>query len=61
MATSEAQKAAIRRYKKACTTTKRFTLYPADADILEFLNNLDEPFNAFMRRLIREEMKRRDL
>ena len=46
-------------YRKANVTRIEVKLYPADADIAEHLEGLEEPRATYIKRLIREDMARR--
>lgn len=46
-------------YRKANVTRVEVKLYPADADIAEHLEGLEEPRATYIKRLIREDMARR--
>ncbi len=56
---SEAQKKASIKYKAKMIIRLAFDLNTkTDADILEFLNQSDEPSATLIKRLIRDEIKR---
>lgn len=57
MARSEAQKRADGRYRKARTTQVAVRMYPADADLLDWLRS-QESMQGYIKRLIREDMAR---
>lgn len=59
MTQTKAQRKASLAYKKRNTKTLSITLFPADADIIEWLDGIDGKA-AYIRKLIRDDMKRRE-
>ena len=56
---SDAQKAASERYRKASVKSFNVKFFPADADLYEWLQMREaEGKNAYVKRLIREDMER---
>ena len=55
---SEAQRRATAKYQKHNVTRKVVPLYPTEPDIKAWLDDLDEPFATYVKRLIREDMER---
>lgn len=60
MPASDAQRRAVARYIKDKVTQKQVRFYPKDADLVAWVESRDEPFAAYVRRLIREDMGRSD-
>lgn len=56
---SEAQRRANVKYKAENTVNLQVKLFPADRDIVEWLDGIDEGKAAYVRRLIREDMAKR--
>lgn len=60
MSLSEAQRRAQARYAKQNTTRVGVTFYPADAELLAYLNT--QPAKAtYIKQLIREDMQRKQM
>ena len=55
---SEAQKRATSKYVREKVVQKQVRFYPKDADLVEWVESTGEPFAAYVRRLIREDMGR---
>ena len=47
------------KYRKANVTRFEVKLYPADSDIAQHLEDIDEPRATYIKRLIREDMARK--
>lgn len=45
------------KYRQKCKT-KTVVLFPTDADIAAYAEQINEPFSTLVKRLIREEMAR---
>lgn len=58
MTQTKAQRKASLAYKKKRTKTLCITLFPADEDIIQWLDGINGKA-AYIRRLIREDIKRR--
>lgn len=57
--TTEAQKRAAAKYDAANTVQLKLKLnLTTDQDILSYLDSLDEPKQTYIKRLIREDIKR---
>ena len=57
MPASEAQRRATAKYVREKVVQKQVRFYPKDADLVEWVESIDEPFSAYVRRLIRDDMK----
>lgn len=55
---SEAQKRATSKYVREKVVQKQVRFYPKDADLVEWVESMEEPFAAYIRRLIRDDMRR---
>lgn len=55
---TEAQRRAAAKYNKHNVKRKVVPLFPTDADLKEWLEERDEPFATYVKRLIREDMAR---
>lgn len=55
---TKAERKANLNYRKGNVKQLVVALYPKDADIIEWLDNLKEGKQAYIRRLIREDMER---
>lgn len=55
---SEAQKRAKERYMGK-VVQKQVRFYPPDRDLVEWCDRCGEPFAGYVKRLIREDMERR--
>ncbi|MBM6953376.1 hypothetical protein [Enorma phocaeensis] len=58
MPASEAQRRATAKYVREKVVQKQVRFYPKDADLVEWVESIDEPFSAYVRRLIRDDMER---
>lgn len=58
--TSEAQKRADQKYK-AKVKKMLLEFYPTDTDIIEHLDNLDQPKQTYIKKLIRDDMKKEQI
>ncbi len=58
MPASEAQRRATAKYVREKVVQKQVRFYPKDADLVEWIESIDEPFSAYVRRLIRDDMGR---
>lgn len=58
MAETEAQRAASKRYRKQSTHQLSMRFFPADAKLWDKLCSAPEGKAAYIRRLIREDIKR---
>lgn len=55
---TEAQRRATAKYNKNNVKRKVVPLFPTDSDLKEWLESRDEPFATYVKRLIREDMRR---
>lgn len=59
MVKSASQKAYDMKYNKEMTKQKLIRFFiTTDKDILDHLDNMSEPFNTYVKRLIRDDMKK---
>lgn len=60
MAVPESKRRANDRYDKANARQKIVKFYPPDHDLVEWCDRCGEPFATYVKRLIREDMERRE-
>lgn len=60
MSVSESKRRANDRYDRANAKQKVVKFFPPDYDLVEWCEQCGEPFATYVKRLIREDMERRE-